>query len=463
METVTTYKVRKGRSGMKRQDVVICGGGIAGISAGYHLPGQHVIFEKSSVPGGLAGSIKKDGFTFDHTGHLLHLRDAYASALLLGLLGTNVKKHERKAWIYSHETMTKYPFQANLYGLPKEVIKECVDGFVACSNSPQKSFDPHQSFASWVLDTFGTGFAKHFFFPYNEKLWQTPVQEMTCEWVGQFVPRPSVTDVLAGAATNRDKEFGYNSHFYYPKKGGIQALVDAFMATKLIHMKLNTSVKSINLKKRVVTVLEEGHLRSYQYDALINTLPLPHFLRMIEDLDSTFSRSIMKLRWTSVLNINIGVRGLDPSKGKHWIYFPERQFPFYRVGFPTNFANTVALKGCYSMYVEVAYPGGTLPQGRSEADIVFRCLDALKVCGLLRSSEDLVTVQVNPIPVAYVIYDKYRSTIVDNVLSYLQGNRVLSIGRYGAWHYSFIERCVLQGKAAAVTIENGLETDLSTT
>ena len=36
----------------------------------------------------------------------------------------------RKARIFSHGVLTRYPFQANLHGLPPEVIKECLLGIV---------------------------------------------------------------------------------------------------------------------------------------------------------------------------------------------------------------------------------------------------------------------------------------------------------------------------------------------
>ena len=65
-----------------------------------------------------------------------------------------------------------------------------------------------------------------------------------------------------------------------------------------------------------------------------------------------FAKLADNLRWVSVYNINIAV-GRDNVSNKHWIYFPERQFPFYRVGFPMNFSPALGRPGavpCMSKY-----------------------------------------------------------------------------------------------------------------
>ena len=36
----------------------------------------------------------------------------------------------RRARIFSHGVFTRYPYQANLHGLPPEVIKECLLGVI---------------------------------------------------------------------------------------------------------------------------------------------------------------------------------------------------------------------------------------------------------------------------------------------------------------------------------------------
>ena len=61
--------------------IVIAGAGLTGLSTAYHLEKNKFddfeIYEKENEVGGLCRSVKQDGFTFDYTGHLLHINDIY--------------------------------------------------------------------------------------------------------------------------------------------------------------------------------------------------------------------------------------------------------------------------------------------------------------------------------------------------------------------------------------------------
>jgi len=58
--------------------IAVLGAGLTGMSAAYHLGRAGVpcrTFERLPHPGGHAITLEEDGFHFDRTGHLLHLRD----------------------------------------------------------------------------------------------------------------------------------------------------------------------------------------------------------------------------------------------------------------------------------------------------------------------------------------------------------------------------------------------------
>ena len=107
--------------------IVILGAGLAGLSAAFHLKGkEYEIFEKDGEIGGLCRSVIHDGFTFDYTGHLLHLSHSYTQQLLADLLPELLIRHQRNSAIYVQGTYVPFPFQANLWALPKELTKECL-------------------------------------------------------------------------------------------------------------------------------------------------------------------------------------------------------------------------------------------------------------------------------------------------------------------------------------------------
>jgi protoporphyrinogen oxidase len=427
---------------------LILGGGLAGLSCAYHLKSDYILLEASDEPGGLARSVRQEGFVFDYTGHLLHLRNPYTLKLIPDLLGDNLVLNERRAWIYSNGACTRYPFQANTYGLPKKVVEACLRGFVEAQLAGKTAGVQPESFKSWVMRTFGSGFARYFFFPYNEKLWTVAPDVLTAEWVAPFVPKPSVQEVFDGAFNDQTKKFGYNTAFYYPRDGGIQVLASA-LAKPLKNLHLNCEAVAVDLVKKEVS-LANGE--KFTYESLVNTLPLPRFLDMAGYLPAEIAESRRQMRWNSVYSINLGVARPAVSD-KHWIYFPEKKFPFYRVGFPMNFSDRMVPPGCSSMYIEIAHqPGRHL----DEAGIMKKTIMGLQSCGILRPGDKILCDKILRIPVAYVIYDKYRTQAAGKALDWLKKREIFSIGRYGAWKYSYMEEAILEGKYAAEEIDKNL-------
>ena len=99
--------------------IVILGSGLTGLSASYHFqqnPNIEIkIFAKESNAGGLCRSVHHDGFTFDYTGHLLHVSNSYFESFLKNLIPEeNLNKINRNSFIYTHNRFVPYAFQMHL-------------------------------------------------------------------------------------------------------------------------------------------------------------------------------------------------------------------------------------------------------------------------------------------------------------------------------------------------------------
>ncbi|MCK5353423.1 NAD(P)-binding protein, partial [bacterium] len=87
-------------SGDSGAPVIIIGAGLAGLTAGRALGAagaDYLILEALDRPGGLCRTEVVDGFTFDYTGHLLHLREGDSKDLILELVGDRLIEHTRRA------------------------------------------------------------------------------------------------------------------------------------------------------------------------------------------------------------------------------------------------------------------------------------------------------------------------------------------------------------------------------
>ena len=221
--------------------VIILGGGLTGISTALHLRKPWRLFEREPVLGGLAVTRERDGYRFDRTGHWLHLRDAGMKKLVAETLPDQMVEVTRKARIFSHGATTLYPFQANLFGLPPEVVRECLLGVMQAKLQPAGS-EP-RNFEEYCLRHFGAGISKHFMIPYNARLWGVSPREITADWCSRFVPLPSLEQVVGGAVGANGEALGYNASFVYPKQGGIQAFFDGFLRSLRDKVTVRTGAK----------------------------------------------------------------------------------------------------------------------------------------------------------------------------------------------------------------------------
>lgn len=433
---------------MDRKRIIILGGGLAGLSAAWHLQRRGMgclIFEKEPEVGGLCRSKKIKGFTFDYGGHLLHFKKQYAFNLVKSLLKDNLQKHEKNAWVYSHQRFIRYPFQANLCGLPPAVAKECLEGFIHASNKSHLKKKTNINFLEWINNTFGQGIANHFMIPYNEKFWTVSPKELTCEWLDGRIPKPTLNQLLKGAKEKNQKQPGYNACFWYPKNGGINQLPIS-LANQIKNINTKTSITEISLAKKEIKLSSGG---KEKFDYLISTIPLPEMRGIIKDVPAGQRSLFKKLKWNSIFNFNLGVDIKDYFK-RHWIYFPEKQFSFFRVGFFHNFSSSITPPGKSSLYVEVSYSKNKPIDKRA---IISRIKGGLNKAGIPVSDDKICVQGINDIQYGYPIYDKNYSQTRARILDFLSQNNIICCGRYGSWRYMSMEDVILDARRASEHIK----------
>ncbi len=426
-------------------ETLIAGGGLAGLSCAKALAQSkrpYLLVEKERETGGLCRTIEQKGFTFDYTGHFLHFQDPKIERWVQSLAGPVLKARRRHAVIYSQGVFTEYPYQENNFGLPSSIVRENLLGYLeaALRTRFHPSARAAKNFQEWCLRNFGPGISRHFMFPYNSKLWKTPLTRLTTHWMGRFVPSPKVGQAVDGAMKRRNSDSGYNATFLYPDRGGISVLPKA-LAAGLTHLWRGVGLNTLSMgakKARLTSGIE------IQFDRLVSSLPLKALAALTRDLPSSLKRGASSLQAVSIYNLNLGLRGPQPMPYS-WVYFPEPEFLFHRAGSVSACVPTVAPKGGYSLYVEFSYRGP-----KPAPDKLYRhALQKLKGLGWIRSEKDILTrVDLN-LPGAYVVYDEKREGIVEDLLAFYRKRGIHSVGRYGLWEYGSMESALRQGLEAA--------------
>jgi protoporphyrinogen oxidase len=447
-------------SGRGAAPVVILGAGLTGLAAAYHL--QHhpfVLVEKHAQVGGHARSHREQGYTFDKTGHWLHLRDDRSKALLAELFPEVPGQPsawvtiERKTTIHTHGVELEYPFQANLHGLPLEIVHECLVGLLeaqaAAARGERWATDP-RSFEDYAVAKFGRGIARHFFVPYNTKLWGMHPDQLAFEWVRRFVPEPDPAQILAGAIGLRQTGLGYNASFQYPRAGGIDALPNALAAALagragnqagMGELQTGTEVEEIDpfgpTGGRVKLASAPEWLG---YRALISSIPLPELIARMPAAPAEVREAAAALRWVRWRYLDVATKSPVP-RAWHWAYVPEPRFPFFRVGVYSNAVATMAPAGTGSLYVE-------LSEREAEPDLPAIARGLVEV-GALASVDDILFARIRDIEYAYVVFDEDHARATATIGAWLERVGVRSCGRYGAWIYNSMEDSLLSGLAAA--------------
>ncbi len=434
---------------------IIIGGGLTGLAAGRLLASDAHLVEAQDRLGGLARTDVIDGFWFDWTGHWLHLRTPRWKAEVDRLLPAGLLTIARQARIHSHGVWTNFPFQVNTHGLPPDVVAECLKGFIAAQLGPEgaelRAREPH-TFREFVLRYLGDGIARHFMEPYNRKLYTVDTAELSAEWGGRFVPRPSLDEVIDGAVGRTREGLGYNASFVYPREGGIESIPRALARELACEISLRTKVIRIETARRRLH-LSDG--RSLDYRTLLSTMPLKSLVGLLDPLPPDVAGAAKLLRSVGVTVVEVGVKG-PPRVPFHWAYFPEDRYWFYRVGSPSQVHAGLAPVGHTSYAAEFSHQGP--PPSTDEA--IGRTLEGLEAAGLIDRS-DVVMARARTIPTAYVIVDHACAAARQLVLEHLASVGIEVAGRYGQWEYSGMEDALVAGEAAAERIAKAHGTPLA--
>ena len=71
---------------------------------------------------------------------------------------------------------------------------------------------------------------------------------------------------------------------------------------------------------------------------------------------------------------------------------------------------------------------------------------------IVKSEGEVIVRHVIRIPHAYVVFDEERKQVLPKLLALLTERGITSIGRYGAWEYSSMEKALQDGMEAAKTL-----------
>ncbi len=406
---------------------LVVGAGVTGLSFANWLRGHHqsagqavpevLIVEADDTPGGYCKTIKQDGFVWDYSGHFFHFKRAEIEAWLRERMpGQDIRTVDKQSFIRFKGRDIDFPFQKNIHQLPRQDFIDCL---VDLYFRDEAGGGEPESFEQMLYQKFGRSIAEAFLIPYNEKLYATDLSSLDVNAMGRFFPYADIADIIRNM--RQADNASYNATFTYPAGGAIEYINALLVDLPDEVISYGERLVAVDVDRKVATTSK----REIRFDKLISSAPLNRLAAM-----TTLDHDADAFSWNKVLVFNLGFDRKGPE-GVHWMYFPDRECSFYRVGWYDNIMANERM----SLYVEIgARAGETLDvDGQRE-----RVLKDLEREGIVDGHE-LVSWHTVTLDPAYVHITQRSLAEHTRLSGVLEGHGIHSVGRYGRWTYCSIE------------------------
>jgi protoporphyrinogen oxidase len=440
--------------------IAIIGAGPTGLGAAYRLYelgyDNWVLYEKSDDVGGHATShVDKHGFVWDEGGHVIFSHYPYFDKLIDKVLGKEVHERIRESWIVKGKSWIPYPFQSNLRYLPKEVQVSCLLGAAkAAANGGGRDA---ANFRDWILATFGEGIAEAFMFPYNSKVWTTPLEQMSKSWIADRVAVMDFKRLLENVLYERDDVgWGPNSKFKFPLHGGTGEIYRRIAKHFPEKVRTQKRLAEIDPVRRRISFADGT---GDTYDTVISTAPLELLVKMTKPTDSRLLDATSRLEHNSLLVLGLGLKKKIET-GRCWIYFTDSDVPCYRATYFSHYSPFNVPDGdterFSSLMCEVSFRVGETPDPEKVQEQVTAGL--IKAGILEESDQDRIISRYHRIiGYSYPIPTLARDRALEVLQPALLEKGIYSRGRFGAWRYEIgnMDHSVLMGVEAINNILSG--------
>lgn len=412
---------------MKQVKYLIIGAGISGLTAANYLKKDYLLIEKENEPGGYCRTIHRGDYVWDYAGHFFHFKtDEFRRLFHENIPEQDIISQTKRTKILYKGQLVDYPFQTNIHQLEKQEFIDCLYDLFQ-----RKEKTEYSDFLDMLYGKFGKSIVEKFLKPYNEKLYACDLHQLDKDAMGRFFPYADIPQIIANM--KREQDSSYNSTFLYPRNGAGSFLDVLYRRLDSTKVRLGCTLTRVDAERKLAYT-DGGEEISFEY--LINTAPLNHFLAML-GTDAALELN-GRLSYNKVLVFNLGFSKKSAFK-EHWIYVPDKDVNYYRIGFYDNILSTDKL----SMYVEIGYPKDAAVDTEQQFALT---LENLKRCGIVTEDNSLIASSTILMDPAYVHIRRDTEAAIAEMKQSLATSGIHTIGRYGGWTYCSMEDCMLEAK-----------------
>lgn len=401
--------------------VAVVGAGISGLAIANILTEKKYdvsVFEGSSKVGGLIKCDIIDGVLFHRVGgHVFNTKNEEVNNWFWSKFDASSEflSAERNAKICVLNKTVGYPIENYLHQLPQEITKQVVSDFLAISKS---EISKSEDFDSFLRTNFGETLYELYFRPYNDKIWNVPLDSIPLPWLDGKLPMPHILETLLSNIYRDAESKMVHSSFFYPKKGGSQFIADKLARGLKIH--LSKPIKELMISNDGGIIIDNQRFDHLVYSGDVRMLP--SMLKGVK-FDTQLIDSIVKLRSNGTSNVLCEIDKTILS----WQYIPEESIAAHRIIYTGNFSEfNNGDKKRLTCTIEFS--------GIHSEDFIMSHLK--KIPG-------------NPTPIAfniekksYVIQDHSTRADIAKLKDVLNKYNISLLGRFAEWEYYNMDKAI---------------------
>lgn len=448
---------------MNKQDIVIFGGGLTGLTCGWKLAQQGyriTIFEKESFVGGISSTFKHKDYYLDYGPHKIYTQLNGILDEIKLLLGEDLLEIEKRSSIRIFGQFLKYPVQIKdlVRCLPIQTGIECVFSYLWSVVKNKILPRTDDSYESWVTNRFGRVIYSLVFETYAKKIWGDPSM-LSSDLARARIILPNLKDVFLNTIFGKQKEGKELSakKFYYPKYGIIQL-------SEKIAEAIKDNGSNVFLNSFPVKVLVRGlHAFEIVYrinnteeivhtSKIISTIPLNSLVDILMPqvpVDIKLASDNLKYRGLILIYIVFDVPSIIKD---NWIFFPEEKYSFNRISEQKSFSNTMIPSNKTVLTVEITCNRNDEDWLIPDKKLFEKVMVELKDTGITSTPSDYLVKRLAGI---YPVYDLKYSENLNKILMYLDSINIYTIGRHGLFNYNNMDHCIDMGIRLASYMKSG--------
>lgn len=425
-------------------NIAVLGTGMAGFGAANRLKAEGlrpVLYDKAPYYGGHTASFRDSaGFLFDLGPHISFTKDPRIQELFAQYVDHKYEAVQVKLDNYWRGSKLTHPVQLHLHGLPHDLIVEIISDFV-------KEHDAHErkivNYEDWLLASYGRKFAETFPMQYTRKYHLTTASNMSTDWLGPRMYRPSLEELLRGALAPWNPDVHYITNFRYPSHGGFVSYMQDL--PRFADIKLQHELIAVDPVKRLLR-FSNGATR--HYDGLVSSIALPDLVPIVAGVPGDVVEASRRLACSTCVLVNVGINRADLSEAQI-TYVYDEDICFTRLSFPHMLSPHNAPAGCGSIQAEVYFSSKYRPLSQPGDAFIDQVIADLLRTGILREQDKILSRHAAVVRNANVIFDLERTAALETVHGYLDDVGIDYCGRYGDWGYMWTDESYISGERAA--------------